>query len=68
MDLPIPRLNSNVSVKTNVTNKSSKSLNPSKLKGLRNELFLQAVKGQQINSNTGNRNKSTSDVPKIEGL
>ena len=45
-DLPeLPRINSNVSVITNKTAKSNK-VNATKIKGLRQELFKDAVKGQ----------------------
>jgi hypothetical protein len=60
----IPRINSNISNKTNATNKSHNSaLNPKKLQSLRTEFIKLAVKDQRISSNNG---KSKS--PEVEGI
>ena len=66
----IPRVPSNISVKSTLTvktNKSAVSVNQKQLKGLRDELFKLSVKGQQVNSQSQTRGKS-SDIPKMEGL
>ena len=68
--LPLPKIKSNQSLQTNLTQKSSRStstVNPKRLQGLRTEFIKLAAKGQQINSGQG-RGKSQNVLSKMEGL
>ena len=71
--MDLKRISSNVSNKTAEAKKIT--VNPRKLKGVRDELFKLSVRGQQVNTKSGNgsggneRSKSSDHViAKMEGL